>query len=62
MKKIIKEIVGGRLKEHGFAFLKTDGVCWEFVREAHGFKRYYDPETDVVKQYVTIQEHRIERN
>lgn len=56
--KIIKEIVGERLKEHGFAFLKTEGVYWKFVREAHGFKRYYDPETDVVKQYVTIQENR----
>ena len=26
------------------------------MREAHGYKRYYDPETDVVKQYVNIQE------
>lgn len=64
MKKtqIIKEIVGGRLKEYGFSFLKSDGVCWTFVREAHGFKRYYDPETDVVKQYVTIQEHRFSKS
>ena len=60
--KIIKEIVGERLKEHGFSFQEMDGVCWEFVREAHGFKRYYDPETDVVKQYVTIQEHRFAKD
>ena len=26
------------------------------MREAHGYKRYYDPETDVVKQYISIQE------
>lgn len=56
--KIIKEIVGESLKEYGFSFLKTDGPCRIFVREAHGFKRYYDPETDVVKQYISIQEHR----
>lgn len=56
--KIIKEIVGEPLKEYGFSFLKTDGPCRIFVREAHGFKRYYDPETDVVKQYISIQEHR----
>lgn len=28
------------------------------MREAKGIKRYYDPETDVVKQYVIIQENR----
>lgn len=60
--KIIKEIVGERLKEHGFSFLETDGICWTFVREAHGFKRYYDPETDIVKQRVTIQEHRFAKD
>lgn len=54
--QVIKDIVGEKLKDYGFRYLKTDGSCWTFVREAHGYKRYYDPETDVVKQYVNIQE------
>lgn len=58
MKKtqIIKKIVGEKLKEYGFQYLKTDGPLRIFIREAHGYKRYYDPELDVVKQYVIIQE------
>lgn len=58
MKKtqIIKETVGEKLKDYGFRYLKTDGPSRIFVREAHGYKRYYDPETDIVKQYVDIQE------
>ncbi|MEY8525269.1 hypothetical protein AALA90_19925 [Lachnospiraceae bacterium 38-10] len=58
MKKtqIIKNTVGEKLKDYGFCCLKTEGSCRIFMREAHGYKRYYDPETDVVKQYVNIQE------
>ena len=58
MKKtqIIKQIVGERLKEYGFTYLKTDGPCRIFVREVQGIKRYYDPENQVVKQYINIQE------
>ncbi len=58
MKKtqIIKNTVGEKLKDYGFCYLKTEGSCRIFMREAHGYKRYYDPETDVVKQYVNIQE------
>ena len=58
MKKtqIIKNTVGEKLKDYGFCYLKTKGPCRIFMREAHGYKRYYDPETDVVKQYVSIQE------
>lgn len=58
MKKtqLIKQIVGEKLKEYGFTYLKTDGPCRIFVREVQGIKRYYDPENQVVKQYVTIQE------
>lgn len=54
--QIIKNTVGEKLKDYGFRYLKTDGPCRIFVREAHGYKRYYDPETDVVTQYVNIQE------
>ena len=58
MKKtqIIKNTVGEKLKDYGFRYLKTDGPCRIFMREAHGYKRYYDPGTDVVKQYISIQE------
>lgn len=58
MKKtqIIKQIVGERIKEYGFTYLKTDGPCRIFVREVQGIKRYYDPENQVVKQYINIQE------
>ena len=56
--QIIKNTVGEKLKDYGFRYLKTDGPCRIFVREAHGYKRYYDPGTDIVKQYINIQEHR----
>lgn len=54
--QIIKKTVGEKLKDYGFRYLKTDGSCRIFVREAHGYKRYYDPGIDVVKQYINIQE------
>ena len=54
--QIIKKTVGEKLKDYGFRYLKTDGPCRIFVREAHGYKRYYDPGIDVVKQYINIQE------
>jgi len=60
--QIIKKIVGEKLRDYGFDFLKTDGPCRIFMREAHGFKRYYEPETDVVKQYVMIQQSNISRS
>lgn len=56
--QMIKEMVGEKLLPFGFKYLKTDGNCWTFMREAKGIKRYYDPEIDVVKQYVIIQENR----
>ena len=58
MKKtqIIKNTVGEKLKDYGFCYLKTEGPCRIFMREAYGYKRYYDPEIGVVKQYVNIQE------
>lgn len=58
MKKtqIIKQIVGEKLKEYGFIYLKTDGPCRIFIRKVQGIKRYYDPANQVVKQYVDIQE------
>ena len=60
MKKaqMIKEIIGKKLGPFGFKYLKTDGICWTFVREVKGIKRYYDPEIDVAKQYIIIQENR----
>ena len=54
--QIIKKVVGEKLKGYGFQYLKTDGPLRIFMREVHGYKRYYDPETDVVKQYISIQE------
>lgn len=59
---IIKKIVGEKLKDYGFDFLKTDGPCRIFTREVQGVKRYYDPETDIVKQYVMIQDSNISRS
>ena len=58
MKKtqIIKQIVGEKLKDYGFTYLKTDGPCRFFIREVQGAKRYYDPENQVVKQYINILE------
>lgn len=57
--QIVKKVVGEKLKDYGFRYLKTDCPCRIFVCEAYGYKRYYAPETDVVKQYINIQEHRM---
>lgn len=56
--RIIKEIIGEKLIPFGFKYLNTDGICWTFIREVKGIKRCYDPEIDVVKQYIIIQENR----
>lgn len=58
MKKtqIIKEIVGKKLEPYGFKYLKTDGPCRIFMREEHGIQRYYDPDDQIVRQYINIQE------
>lgn len=53
----IKKIVGEKLKDYGFSFLKTEGPCRIFVREVQGIKRYYDPENQTVKQYINVQEY-----
>lgn len=55
---IIKKVVGEKLRPFGFKYLNTDGVCWTFIREVKGIKRCYDPEIDVVNQYIIIQENR----
>ena len=54
--QIIKKIVGEKLKDYGFSFLKTSGQCRIFIRKVQGAKRYYDPENQVVEQYINIQE------
>ncbi|MDE7434820.1 MAG: hypothetical protein K2N01_03205 [Lachnospiraceae bacterium] len=58
MKKtqIIKEIVGKKIEPYGFKYLKTDGPCRIFMREEHGIQRYYDPDDQIVRQYINIQE------
>lgn len=56
--QIIKSIIGKRLEPYGFKYLKSDGISRVFLREVTGVKRYYDPENDVVKQYIDIQESR----
>lgn len=55
--KIIKEIIGKRIEPYGFHFQETDGTTRIFVREVKGIKRYYDPEIDVVNQYIKIVKH-----
>lgn len=54
--KIIREEIGTRIEGYGFQYLKTDGPCRIFVREVTGIKRYYDPDIQVVRQYINIQE------
>lgn len=54
--KIIREVIGTRIEPYGFKYLKTDGPCRVFVREVTGIKRYYDPDIQVVRQYINIQE------
>lgn len=63
MKKtqIIKEIIGKQLEPFGFRYQKTDGLCRIFMRERKGVPRFYDPENDVVQQYINIQENRFSR-
>lgn len=63
MKKtqIIKEVVGKKLEPYGFKYLKTDGPCRIFIREVKGVGRVYDPDNDVAKQYVNIQESRFDK-
>ena len=56
--QIIKGIIGEKLIPFGFRYLKTDGICWTFIREVKGIKRYYDPEIDIVEQYIIVQENR----
>ena len=60
MKKtqIIKEIIGEKISPFGFKYYKTSEPCWIFMRESTGIKRYYDPEIDIVEQYIIVQEHR----
>ncbi len=54
--KIIREIVGKRLEPYGFQYYKTESALCIFMREMHGIQRFYEPEKDVVKQYITIQD------
>ena len=56
--QIIKKIVGEKLKGYGFQYLKTDGPLRIFMREVHGYKRYYDPETDAVPHRLPIRRAR----
>lgn len=56
--QIVKEIIGKKLIPFGFKYYKTSEPCWTFMREAAGIKRYYDPEIDIVEQYIIVQEHR----
>lgn len=59
--QIIKEIIGRQLESFGFQYQKTDGQCRIFMREVQGIPRFYDPDNDVVKQYINIQESRFSR-
>lgn len=59
--KIIREIIGTRIEPYGFKYLKTDGPCRIFVREVTGVKRYYDPDIQMVRQYINIQESRFSK-
>lgn len=64
MKKtqIIKEIIGRQLEPFGFRYQRTDGPCRIFMREVKGVQRFYDPENDVVRQYINIQENRFSKD
>ena len=59
--KIIKDIIGKRIEPYGFQFLKAENLCWTFVREVKGIKRYHDPDNDIVKQYINIEESRFDK-
>ncbi|MCM1499934.1 MAG: hypothetical protein NC124_15835 [Clostridium sp.] len=63
MKKtqIIREIIGKQLESFGFQYQKTDGSCRIFMREVKGVPRFYEPERDVVQQYINIQESRFSK-
>ncbi len=41
--------------------MKSENLEWTFTREVEGFKRYYDPDEQVVKQYLEILESRYEK-
>lgn len=60
--QVIKQIIGEKLKDYGFAYQKTEGSCRIFIREVQGIKRYYDPENEEVRQYVSIQESSFSRS
>lgn len=49
------------MEPYGFTYRKTGGSCRIFVREVN-VKRVYDPSNPVVKQYVSIQEHRFDKS
>lgn len=59
--KMIKEIVGTRLKEYGFEFEKTEGAGVCFMREVEGITRFYDPSDNKIRQHVMIQESRFDK-
>lgn len=58
--KIIKEVIGGRLKSYGFDCERADAVSVRFKREICGVDRVYDPEDDRVRQYVLVQRSRFD--
>lgn len=54
-------MVGKKLEPYGFKYLKTDEPCRIFIREVKGVGRVYDPDNDVAKQYINIQESRFDK-
>lgn len=58
--KIIKEIIGTRLKSYGFSYYRSDSTSVEFEREVCGVPRVYDPEDDKVRQHVLVQRSRFD--
>lgn len=59
--RIIKEIIGKRINPYGFQYVKAENLCWIFLREVRGITRYHDPDNDVVKQYISIEESRYDK-
>lgn len=58
---MVKDIVGEKIREYGFKYLKTEQQNYYFLREIGGVRRIYDPSDNRVRQYILIQKNRFDQ-
>lgn len=58
--KIIQSVMGKKLSEYGFQYVREEPKIWTFRRSVSGYKSYYDPEKTLVTQEIIIQDYNYE--